>query len=291
MTETGEAVIVRRNVAKENSNQLGTSNDPENEPESETESKEIRLTLMEEVLLLGLKDREVSSLYLFINHQGYLSFWNDNVCYGLRGCILVELGLRNRIGLEPCGMRRKNVSSRNIVVKKYVPTGDSLLDEALKHINERKPLNTETWINYLSGETWNPVNLPLQLRNVRERIAKNLVEKRICTTEKQNFILFDMMTHPLVDVESKQRVISRIQDVVLNRWSTDIQKIDKRLLSLVLLSHCSDVLESALQHLADNVYDLARRRIDEALQLDFSTEANKEGSCEMLWAVMAALNS
>ncbi|KAH8877845.1 Golgi phosphoprotein 3 isoform 2 [Schistosoma japonicum] len=280
MTETGEAVIVRRNVAKENSNQLGTSNDPENEPESETESKEIRLTLMEEVLLLGLKDRE-----------GYLSFWNDNVCYGLRGCILVELGLRNRIGLEPCGMRRKNVSSRNIVVKKYVPTGDSLLDEALKHINERKPLNTETWINYLSGETWNPVNLPLQLRNVRERIAKNLVEKRICTTEKQNFILFDMMTHPLVDVESKQRVISRIQDVVLNRWSTDIQKIDKRLLSLVLLSHCSDVLESALQHLADNVYDLARRRIDEALQLDFSTEANKEGSCEMLWAVMAALNS
>nr|CAX75794.1 Golgi phosphoprotein 3 [Schistosoma japonicum]CAX75798.1 Golgi phosphoprotein 3 [Schistosoma japonicum] len=280
MTETGEAVIVRRNVAKENSNQLGTSNVPENEPESETESKEIRLTLMEEVLLLGLKDRE-----------GYLSFWNDNVCYGLRGCILVELGLRNRIGLEPCGMRRKNVSSRNIVVKKYVPTGDSLLDEALKHINERKPLNTETWINYLSGETWNPVNLPLQLRNVRERIAKNLVEKRICTTEKQNFILFDMMTHPLVDVESKQRVISRIQDVVLNRWSTDIQKIDKRLLSLVLLSHCSDVLESALQHLADNVYDLARRRIDEALQLDFSTEANKEGSCEMLWAVMAALNS
>nr|CAX70756.1 Golgi phosphoprotein 3 [Schistosoma japonicum] len=280
MTETGEAVIVRRNVAKENSNQLGTSNDPENEPESETESKEIRLTLMEEVLLLGLKDRE-----------GYLSFWNDNVCYGLRGCILVELGLRNRIGLEPCGMRRKNVSSRSIVVKKYVPTGDSLLDEALKHINERKPLNTETWINYLSGETWNPVNLPLQLRNVRERIAKNLVEKRICTTEKQNFILFDMMTHPLVDVESKQRVISRIQDVVLNRWSTDIQKIDKRLLSLVLLSHCSDVLESALQHLADNVYDLARRRIDEALQLDFSTEANKEGSCEMLWAVMAALNS
>ncbi|CAH8541422.1 unnamed protein product [Schistosoma guineensis] len=279
MTETEEAVIYRRNV-KENNNLPGTIDNIDNEPESEAESKEVRLTLMEEILLLGLKDRE-----------GYLSFWNDSVCCGLRGCILVELGLRNRIGLEPSGMRRRNLSSRCIVVKKSVPTGDALLDEALKHIRDNKPENTKTWIEYLSGETWNPFKLPLQLRNVRERIAKNLVEKRICTTEKQNFILFDMMTHPLVDLGSKKRVISRIQDVVLNKWSTDVQKVDKRLLSLVLLSHYSDVLECALQHLPDNVYDLAKKRIDDALQLDFFAEANKEGSCEMLWAVMAALNS
>ncbi|CAH8544137.1 unnamed protein product [Schistosoma bovis] len=280
MTETEEAVIYRRNVVKENNNLPGTIDNIDNEPESEAESKEVRLTLMEEILLLGLKDRE-----------GYLSFWNDSVCCGLRGCILVELGLRNRIGLEPSGMRRRNLSSRCIVVKKSVPTGDALLDEALKHIRDNKPENTKTWIEYLSGETWNPFKLPLQLRNVRERIAKNLVEKRICTTEKQNFILFDMMTHPLVDLGSKKRVISRIQDVVLNKWSTDVQKVDKRLLSLVLLSHYSDVLECALQHLPDNVYDLAKKRIDDALQLDFFAEANKEGSCEMLWAVMAALNS
>ncbi|VDP34022.1 unnamed protein product [Schistosoma mattheei] len=280
MTETEEAVIYRRNVVKENNNLPGTIDNIDNESESEAESKEVRLTLMEEILLLGLKDRE-----------GYLSFWNDSVCCGLRGCILVELGLRNRIGLEPSGMRRRNLSSRCIVVKKSVPTGDALLDEALKHIRDNKPENTKTWIEYLSGETWNPFKLPLQLRNVRERIAKSLVEKRICTTEKQNFILFDMMTHPLVDLGSKKRVISRIQDVVLNKWSTDVQKIDKRLLSLVLLSHYSDVLECALQHLPDNVYDLAKKRIDDALQLDFFAEANKEGSCEMLWAVMAALNS
>ncbi|CAH8533246.1 unnamed protein product [Schistosoma intercalatum] len=280
MTETEEAVIYRRNVVKENNNLPGTIDNIDNEPESEAESKEVRLTLMEEMLLLGLKDRE-----------GYLSFWNDSLCCGLRGCILVELGLRNRIGLEPSGMRRRNLSSRCIVVKKSVPTGDALLDEALKHIRDNKPENTKTWIEYLSGETWNPFKLPLQLRNVRERIAKNLVEKRICTTEKQNFILFDMMTHPLVDLGSKKRVISRIQDVVLNKWSTDVQKVDKRLLSLVLLSHYSDVLECALQHLPDNVYDLAKKRIDDALQLDFFAEANKEGSCEMLWAVMAALNS
>ncbi|VDQ09364.1 unnamed protein product [Trichobilharzia regenti] len=280
MAETEEAVIFRRNIVKENNSLPSTTNDADGEQESETDSKDVRLTLMEEVLLLGLKDRE-----------GYLSFWNDSVSCGLRGCILVELGLRNRIGLEPSGMRRRSLLSRCIVVKKSVPTGDALLDEALKHIKENKPENTKTWIEYLSGETWNPLKLPLQLRNVRERIAKNLVEKRICTTEKQNFILFDMMTHPLVDLGSKQRIVNRVQDVILNKWSTDVHKIDKRLFSLVLLSHYSDVLESALQHLSDSAYDLARKRIDSTLQMDFVTEANKEGSCEMLWAVLAALNS
>lgn len=59
MTETEEAVIYRRNVVKENNNLPGTIDNIDNEPESEAESKEVRLTLMEEILLLGLKDREV----------------------------------------------------------------------------------------------------------------------------------------------------------------------------------------------------------------------------------------
>ncbi|KAJ7479342.1 Golgi phosphoprotein 3-domain-containing protein [Mycena galericulata] len=47
-----------------------------------------KLTLMEEVLLLCIKDK-----------QGYLSFWNDNISYALRGCILIELAMRRRIGV------------------------------------------------------------------------------------------------------------------------------------------------------------------------------------------------
>ena len=42
----------------------------EEEEEEERDSKETRLTLMEEVLLLGLKDKE-----------GYTSFWNDCIRY------------------------------------------------------------------------------------------------------------------------------------------------------------------------------------------------------------------
>ena len=39
---------------------------------------------------------------------------------------------------------------------------------------------------------------------MRERLAKNLVEKGVLTTEKQNFLLFDMTTHPLTNNTLKQ---------------------------------------------------------------------------------------
>ena len=35
-----------------------------------------------------------------------------------------------------------------------------------------------------------------QLKQVRERLAKGLVDKGILRTEKRNFLLFDMATHP-----------------------------------------------------------------------------------------------
>uniref|UniRef100_A0A3Q2NW85 Golgi phosphoprotein 3 n=1 Tax=Fundulus heteroclitus TaxID=8078 RepID=A0A3Q2NW85_FUNHE len=105
------------------------------------DSKETRLTLMEEVLLLGLKDRE-----------GYTSFWNDCISSGLRGCMLIELALRGRLQLEPCGVRRKGLLARKVLCKSDAPTGDVLLDEALKHIKETQPPESvQNWIELLSG--------------------------------------------------------------------------------------------------------------------------------------------
>ncbi|XP_073677644.1 Golgi phosphoprotein 3-like A [Garra rufa] len=81
------------------------SNDEEKEDgsdeEQDTDSKTLRLTLMEEIFLLGLKDKE-----------GYTSFWNDSISSGLRGCILVELTLRGRIHLEPQTSRKRKLLDR-----------------------------------------------------------------------------------------------------------------------------------------------------------------------------------
>jgi len=217
------------------------------------DSKETRLTLMEEVLLLGLKDKE-----------GYTSFWNDCISSGLRGCILIELALRGRIELERAGMRRKSLLNRKVIMKSAEPCGDVLLDESLKHIRETSdsaPETVQTWIEYLSGETWNPLKLRYQLKNVRERLAKNLTEKGVLTTEKQNFLLFDMTTHPLTDSTSKNRLIRKVQDAVLSKWVNDPHRMDKRLLSLIFLTHASDVLENAFAPLNDDDYDLAMKHL------------------------------
>ena len=144
-------------------------------------------------------------------------------------------------------------------------------------------------INFV-GETWNPLKLRYQLRNVRERLAKNLVEKGVCTTEKQNFLLFDMTTHPLVDSTSKTKLVKKVQDSVLSQWTNDAQRMNKRMLSLLYLAHASDVLENAFAPLSDDDYDLAMKRVRELLDLDFDAESMKEGANEMMWAVIAAFS-
>lgn len=66
-------------------------------------------------------------------------------------------------------MRRKSLLLRKIVVKNSDPCGDVLLDEALKHIKETSdsvPETVQTWIEYLSGETWNPLKLRYQVSRV-----------------------------------------------------------------------------------------------------------------------------
>ncbi|XP_062870031.1 Golgi phosphoprotein 3 [Trichomycterus rosablanca] len=250
----------------------------EEDDEQRGDSKETRLTLMEEVLLLGLKDRE-----------GYTSFWNDCISSGLRGCMLIELGLRGRLQLEPCGLRRKSLLARKVVCKSDAPTGDVLLDEALKHVKETQPPETvQSWIELLSGETWNPLRLHYQLRNVRERLAKNLVEKGVLSTEKQNFLLFDMTTHPLSNGTIKQRLVRRLQEAMLDKWVREPQRMDKRLLGLILLAHSSDVLENAFAPLQDEQYELATKRVRTLLELEPEAEAAKAGANELLWAVVAA---
>ncbi len=64
-----------------------------------------------------------------------------------------------------------------------------------------------------------------QLQNVRERLAKNLTEKGVLTTEKQNFLLFDMTTHPLTDSTVKNKLIRKVQDAVLSKASHSLDLV------------------------------------------------------------------
>jgi Golgi phosphoprotein 3 len=259
----------------------GGDDDRDFEDGDDTDAKYARLTLMEEVLLLGIKDRE-----------GYTSFWNDCISSGLRGCMLIELGLRHRVELEKNGMRKRSLLSRKLEVKEARgdrPTGDVLLDEAFKHMRTADtPECAQDWIELLSGETWNPLKLKFHMRNVRERLAKGLVEKGVLTTEKQNFLLFDMTTHPVTDPAAKERIVKKVQDSVLSKWQNDPNRLDKRTLALLYMAHASDVLENAFAPLSDDDYELAMKRVRELLDVDPDVEACKAGANETLWAVVAA---
>uniref|UniRef100_A0A673NFU8 Si:dkey-27b3.2 n=1 Tax=Sinocyclocheilus rhinocerous TaxID=307959 RepID=A0A673NFU8_9TELE len=232
LTQRSSGLVQRRTEASRNAAEKEKSpgedehesrrgEEEEEDDDDKGDAKETRLTLMEEVLLLGLKDREV---------------WS----YGFGLMLLSE----------------------------------NSLEEA-------------SWTE-LKSETWNPLKLHYQLRNVRERLAKNLVEKGVLTTEKQNFLLFDMTTHPLTNNTIKQRLVRKVQEAVLEKWVNDPQRMDKRALALLFLAHSSDVLENAFSPLLDDQYDLAMKRVRMLLDLEPEAEAAKSGANELLWAVVAA---
>lgn len=240
-----------------------------------------QLTLLEEVLLLGLKDQD-----------GYISFWNDSISYGLRASILIELSFANKIVLEAPCTRRKSLVSRKIIVQNDSPLDDAVIDETLKTIKQADgPESVECWIEYLSGESWNPLKFKYHLRNVKERLAKNLVEKGVVSTSKKNYFLFDIVTHPLVNDEVKNLVIKKIQDALLDKYVNDIKRMDKRTLALILMAFASDVLEAALASLNEDEYELASKRIRDITGTDFEDEARKADYLEILGAAFLFLNT
>lgn len=87
--------------------------------------------------------------------QGYLSFWNDNISYALRGCILIELALRRRIAIiKDPARRRQPLPDRLLEVIDERQTGETILDEALRMIKgqEGAKMGVNSWIDLMSGE-------------------------------------------------------------------------------------------------------------------------------------------
>lgn len=238
--------------------------DPEDVPRQK-ENLLPSLTLMDEVFLLGVKD-----------DKGYLSFWNDSISYVLRGCILIELVFRGMIRMVNDPLRRRvPLPDRLIEVVDDKLTGEVLLDETIKIIRSSEPLSVQAWMDYLSGETWNISKMSYQLKQVRERLAKGLVDKGILRTEKQNFFLFDMATHPVDDTAVKAALCRRV-NVFLTSNSLQLpsspgfdEKLPLKYLRTVALVTCSfaaTVLENAFSM---GVRDSALYRADELLS-DYS---------------------
>ncbi|KAL1629361.1 putative vacuolar protein sorting-associated protein 74 [Diplodia seriata] len=254
--------------------------DPRDISESAERSKQPKLTLMEEVLLMGLKDK-----------QGYLSFWNDNISYALRGCIVIELAFRGRVSMQKDSSRRRfPLADRVIEVIDDTLTGEVLLDEALKMMKSSEKMSVASWIDLMSGETWNLMKIGYQLKQVRERLAKGLVDKGILRTEKRNFLLFDMATHPVADGGAKDEIRRRVRNLLTNRTvvlppsqflpeEMDFRYI--RTIAMVCAAYAANVLENALSTLGHEARERAFAQVDELLaeysQWPFARRAGGSG--------------
>src|ERR1700761_2316186 len=87
-----------------------------------------------------------------MNFKGYLSFWNDNISYALRGCIVIELAFRGRISMQKDASRRRfPLQDRVIEVIDDTLTGEVLLDEALKMMKTSEKMSVASWIDLMSG--------------------------------------------------------------------------------------------------------------------------------------------
>jgi Golgi phosphoprotein 3 len=113
-----------------------------------------------------------------------------------------------------------------------------------------------------------------QLKQVRERLAKGLVEKGILRTEKRNFLLFDMATHPVVDSAAKMEITDRVRDLLTARtvnlpatqWLPQgVQYRYLRTVAMVCAAYAANVLENALANIAHEQRERAFAHVDELL--------------------------
>lgn len=187
----------------------------------------------------------------------------------------MELAFRGKVAMVNDPSRRRfPLSDRYIEVIDDKITGETLLDETIKLMKFSEPLSVATWIDYLSGETWNLTKISYQLKQVRERLAKGLVDKGILRTEKRNFFLFDRATHPVADTTAKDEIKRRTiafltaRTIVLPNTALFPEDVPFRFLRSVALvagAYAANVLENVLTNLSYDARDQAFNRADEIL--------------------------
>lgn len=126
----------------------------------------------------------------------------------------------------------------------------------------------------ITGETWNLMKIGYQLKQVRERLAKGLVDKGILRTEKRNFLLFDMATHPVADGGAKDEIRRRVRNVLTSRTVVlpgnpflpeDMEFRFLRTVVMVCAAYAANVLENALATLGHEARERAFAHVDELL--------------------------
>lgn len=118
------------------------------------------------------------------------------------------------------------------------------------------------------------MKIGFQLKQVRERLAKGLVDKGVLRTEKRNFLLFDMATHPVADVRTKESVVARVTSLLTATTSAiPPSALDKegtqarcmRAVCLAAAAYAASVLDNAFGRLTYEEREAAFQRCEDLI--------------------------
>lgn len=119
------------------------------------------------------------------------------------------------------------------------------------------------------------MKIGFQLKQVRERLAKGLVDKGVLRTEKRNFLLFDMATHPVADVRTKEAIVARVTSLLTTSTSAvPPSALDKdgtqarhmRAVCLAVSAYAASVLDNAFGRLTYEEREAAFQRCEDIIQ-------------------------
>ena len=122
------------------------------------------------------------------------------------------------------------------------------------------------------------MKISFQLKQVRERLLKGLVDKGVLRTEKRNFLLFDMATHPVAEMRTKEEIMERVVSLLTATTTTiperalvkeGIQCRVVRAVCLVCAAYAASVLDNAFVSLTYEDRDAAFSRCD-TIMTEFS---------------------
>lgn len=132
--------------------------------------------------------------------------------YALAGAILMDLALQNRIDTDlTCIRHNPGEESRDPLLLRVVekkPTGDVLLDEALKELQHKAgPQPTREWLTHFSGEG----------KNIRERVTARLAAAKVLDVrEEKKLIFFKTRRYYLADANEIKTVKARLRELILS---------------------------------------------------------------------------
>jgi Golgi phosphoprotein 3 len=112
--------------------------------------------------------------------------------------------------------------------------------------------------NVILGETWNFSKLNYQLKQVRERIAKGLVEKGILRNDMKSYFLFEVSAYPMRDTQPKKDLVKKLSTLLTQTPEKCLLALNHetpnqtpylrlRVLLLAICATCAEVL--------DNIFD------------------------------------